>query len=214
MHSSRRLAWILLSVGVIASVVALFGPAERWGGVDIGATGAAVFVGALLSGIGLFSTQAEAVFPEDMSVAERRAWVGLVFIGIILLSFVRHLSVLWADGIVPVSPDRFLDRNFVQRLFVMIVIWSVISHLIGRSAGGIEKDERDLRLRHGADRVGDWAFTLIVIGCIGVLASVPAIFLEWWLEPIVLANVLIGLLIVKSFVEHVALTIVYRVGRA
>jgi hypothetical protein len=95
---------------------------------------------------------------------------------------------------------------------VLIVAWSVISHLIGRRSGGVETDERDLRARHRANRVGDWAFTLIVIGCITVLASVSASSLEWLLAPIVLANVLIGLLIVKSFVEHVALAYTYRAG--
>jgi hypothetical protein len=214
MHSSRRLAWVLLSFGVLTAIAALFGPAERWGGIDIGAIGASFFVAALLCGVWLFAARGETVFPDDMSIAERRAWVGFVFIGVILLGFSRHLWTLWASEIVPVTHDPFVGRGFVQRLVLLVIVWSVISHQIGRSAGGIEADERDLRLRHRADRVGDWAFTLIVIGCIAVLASVPAIFLEWWLEPMVLANVLIGLLIVKSFVEHVALTASYRVGRA
>jgi len=214
MHSSRRLAWILLSLGVVAAIAALFGPTERWGGIDIGATGASLFAGAMLCGIWLFVARGETVFPDDMSIAERRAWVGFLFIGIILLSFSRHLWMLWANEIAPVSHDQFVGRHFIQRLILLIIVWSVISHLIGRSSGGIEVDERDLRLRHRADRVGDWAFTLIVIGCIAVLASVPATLLAWWLDPIVLANVLIGLLIVKSFVEHAALTTSYRVGRA
>jgi hypothetical protein len=38
--------------------------------------------------------------------------------------------------------------------------------------------------------------------------------LTWWLSPIVLANVLIGLLIAKTLVEHLALTLQYRAGRA
>ncbi len=214
MHSSRRLAWVLLSVGVIAAFAALFGPAERWGGFDIGAMGASLFVGAMLCGVWLFAARGETVFRDDMSIAERRAWVGFVFIGIILLSFSRHLWMLWANEIVPVTHDQFFGRRFIQRLALLVIVWSVIAHLIGRSAGSIQADERDLRLRHRADRVGDWAFTLIVIGCIAMLAYVPPTFLEWWLEPIVLANVLIGLLIVKSFVEHVALTASYRVGRA
>lgn len=214
MNSSRRLAWALLSFGIVAAIAALFSPAERWGGIDIGAMGASLFVGAMLCGIWLFVARGETVFPDDMSIAERRAWVGFVFIGIILLSFSRHLWMLWANEIVPATHDQFAGPRFIQRLVLLVIVWSVISHLIGRSAGGIEADERDLRLRHRADRVGDGAFTLIVIGCIAALAFLPATQLDWWLEPIVLANVLIGLLIVKSFVEHVALTTSYRIGRA
>jgi hypothetical protein len=180
--------------------------------VDIGATGVSLFVGALGVMIWLFATRGDTVFPEDMSIAERRAWVGLFFIGAVLLSFSRHLWALWAHDIVPEGPAEFLRHEFVHRLVVLIVVWSVISHLISRAAGGVEADERDLRVRHRADRVGDWAFTLIVIAGIAVLASVPASSLEWWLAPIVLANVLVGLLIVKSFVEHVALAYTYRAG--
>ncbi len=93
---------------------------------------------------------------------------------------------------------------------LLAIAWGVLAHLIGRRDGGIETDERDLQLRHRADRAGDWAFTLIVIGGIVVLASVPRELLGWWLAPIVLANVLIGLLITKSLVEHVVLAFSYR----
>jgi hypothetical protein len=204
--------WIVVGVSAIAALAALFGPAEPWAGVDVGATGVSLFVGALGAMIWLFATRGDTVFPDDMSVAERRAWIGLFFVGAVLLSFSRHLWTLWAHEIVPAGPAEFLGYKFVHRLIVLIVVWAVISHLIGRAAGGIETDERDLRVRHRADRVGDWAFTLIVIACVTVLASVPASFLGWWLAPIVLANVLVGLLIVKSFVEHVALAYTYRAG--
>ena len=71
-----------------------------------------------------------------------------------------------------------------------------------------------LRLRHRADRAGDWAFTLIVITGICVLALIQAPLHAWWLSPMVLANLLIGLLIAKSLVEHVALAFAYRAGHA
>jgi multisubunit Na+/H+ antiporter MnhG subunit len=212
MDSTKSILWIVVAVGGIAAVAALFGPAEGWGGVDIGATGASLFVGVLGVLIWLFATRGAALFPDDMSIAERRAWSGLFFVGVVLLSFSRHLWTLWSHEIVPTEPAEFLSYKFVRQLLVLIIVWSVISHLIGRAAGGIETDERDLRLRHRADRVGDWTFTLIVIACISVLASAPASSLDWWLAPIVLANVLIGLLVVKSFVEHVALAYTYRVG--
>lgn len=159
MGLSKRFAWGLLALGLAAAIAATFGPSTRWLGVDIGATGAALFMIVMGAAIWMFAVRGDTIFPDDMSVAERRAWVGLVFIGIILLSFARHLSVMSASEIVPDFSDRFFGRHFVQRLIAMIIVWSVIAHLIGRTAGGVEKDERDLRLRHRADRVGDWAFT-------------------------------------------------------
>jgi hypothetical protein len=214
MRSARIQTVIVVFIGVLAALAALFGPAERWLGVDVGATGAAIFVLSAGAAIWLFALHGAEIFPDDMSVAERRAWVGLVFLAVILLSFARHW---WAISAQAFAPDRLgglFAHAFVQRLLTLIVVWSVISHLIGRGTGTVQSDERDLRLRQRADRGGDWALTLIVIGCICVLVSVPMSLLEWWLTPIVLANVLIGMLIAKSFVEHLVLTYAYRAGRA
>jgi hypothetical protein len=214
MHSSQRLGAILLIGGVLAGSAALFGPDERVWGVDVGATGALLFAVVLGGAIWLFSVRGATVFPEEMSVAERRAWIGLVFVGFVLFVLARHLWMLWEHELVPRSPHDFFGRQFVQQLIVPLIVWGILSHLIGRAAGGVEEDERDLRLRRRADRAGDWTLTLIVIACISVLASVPAIHLEWWLAPIVLANVLIGLLIAKSLVEHIVLAAAYRFARA
>jgi hypothetical protein len=210
MGSSGRQATILLVMGGLAALAALFGPDAAWGRVDLGAVGAALFMLTLGMAIWLFAARGEAVFPEDMSVAERRTWVGLAFISIVLLSFARHLWSLSLHDSAPQGPDSLFARHFVERLVPLIVAWSVISHLIGRRSGGIEIDERDLRLRHRADRASDWAFTLIVVAGIVVLAWAPPDWLAWWLAPIVLANLLIGLLIARSLFEHLVLAISYR----
>ncbi len=216
MQSAGRLALILLVLGSASAFAALFGPAQAWGGVDLGATGASVFMLSLLAAIALFAVRGDQVFPEHMSIAERRAWVGLVFTAIILVTFARELYVLSRHAAVPEGVNDLFARRFIERYVVVAIVWAVISHLIGRREGGPESDERDLRLRHRADRAGDWALTLIVINAIIVLASAPRELLGWWLAPIVLANVLIGLLITKSLVEHVVLALSYRsfAGRA
>jgi hypothetical protein len=214
MGSAQRQAWVFLGVVVLGALATLFGPSERWGGVDIGATGPTVFLLGMGGLLWLFANRGEQVFPEHMSVAEKRAWVGLVFIAVILASFARHIWALSVRGVVPEYIHGFFAHQFISRLVVLIIAWSVISHLIGRREGSVEADERDLRLRHRADRAGDWALTLIVIAGICVLASAPAQRLAWWLAPVVLANLLIGLLIAKSLVEHVALALAYRTARA
>ena len=213
MGSSGR-AITLLVLGGLAALASLFSPAAVWGRVDVGALAGFLFMLILGFSIWLFAARGERVFPEVMSVAERRAWVGLVFTTIVLLSFARHFWAMSTHGQAPQTPDALFARHFVERLMPLIIAWAVISHLIGSRAGGVEIDERDLRLRHRADRVSDWAFTLIVIACIVVLALLPAELLAWWLAPIVLANLLIGLLIARSLVGHVALTLAYRLGQA
>lgn len=210
MSSTVRLPLLLLSAGVLAALAALFGPAETWRGMDVGAIGGALFMLVLIASVAMFAVRGEAVFPEEMSVTERRAWVGLAFTTLVLLSFARHLWAMAAHDVAPQRPDGLFARHFIERLIPLIIAWSLISHLIGRRAGGVEIDERDLRLRHRADRVSDWAFTLIVVACILVLAWVPAEFLEWWLAPIVLANLFTGLLIARSLLAHLVLAFSYR----
>jgi len=213
MWSVRRQVAALLVVGVVAGFAALFGPAARWGGVDIGATGSALFVLALLAAIALLARRANEVFPDDSSVAERRSWIGILFVGFVLLSFLRFM---WALSHQP-EPPRTLDdvyaKHFLQHLFVLIVAWQVMSYLIGRHAGVVQLDERDLRLQHSAARAGDLALTVIIIGCVCMLALTPASMLTWWLAPIVLANLLIGLLIARSLVEHLVLAFAYFAAR-
>src|SRR5262252_3817488 len=101
MRSAQRLAWVLLIVGGVAAVAGILGPSERWGGVDPGATGAAIFMVCLVAGIALFATQGDQVFPEHMSVSERRAWVGLAFMAIILASYFHEMWVLSVRGDLP-----------------------------------------------------------------------------------------------------------------
>jgi hypothetical protein len=214
MGSAQRQAWLFVTVAITGALATFFGPSERWGGIDIGATGPVLFLLGAGALIWLFSAQAGRVFPEHMSLAERRAWVGLVFIAVIVVSFARQLWVLSLHSTQPEYLYGLFAHQFIHQLLVLIIVWTVISHVIGRGMDGVEADERDLRLQHRADRVGDLAFTLIVIAGILVLAFVPERRLAWWLSPVVLANLLIGLLITKSLVDHVALALAYRAGRA
>jgi hypothetical protein len=210
MPSARRLAWILTLIASFSAVAAVFGPAEAWGGVDLGATGASLLVLTLGGALWLFATRADEVFPDHMSLAERRAWVGLAFSVLVVAIFARHL---WAMSLQDVPPETFRDpvgRHFVQQILPLVICWGVIAHLLGRQARGVEVDERDLRLLDRAHRAGDSALMLIVIAGVVVLAFVPRALLGWWLAPIALAHVLIGVIIAKAFVEQVALAFAYR----
>jgi hypothetical protein len=213
MWSARRQAAVLLIIGVITGVAALFGPAERWGVVDPGATGAALFCLTLIAAIVLFANRADQIFPEDSSVAERRAWIGILFVILVLLSFLRFMWALAHQPAPPQTLDDLYAKHFLQHLFSLLIAWKVLSYLIGRRAGAIQLDERDLRLEHSAIRAGDVALTAIIIAFVCALAFVPAPLLTWWLLPVVLANLLIGLLIARTLVEHLVLTFAYLAAR-
>ena len=83
MLSISRLAWLLLVLGLVGAVAGLFGPHERVWGVDLGATGTVVFGFTLWTGAWLFARYPDAIFPPEWSIAERRAWAGLLFLTLV-----------------------------------------------------------------------------------------------------------------------------------
>jgi hypothetical protein len=213
MWTVRRLWRALIALAFTACVASLFGPAAPWWGVDIGAVGSNVFHLAVIASTVVAAMRPREIFPEEMAIAECRAWVGCVFTAMILLGFAKYLAMLAHLEAVPTNFHDLPFRHFQVLLVTLFIAWGVTSGVLAHGAGAIESDERDLRLRHAADRDGDWALTFIVIGCVVLLMAVPAQRLDWWLEPIILANVLIGVLVVKVQVESVALVTRYAQTR-
>jgi hypothetical protein len=209
-----RLAWAVLALTFIGALGSLFGPQERWWGLDIGSLGATVFGFMLWIGAGLFAAYPERIFSPGWSLAERRAWTGLFFVVLILLGYLRFM---WALGQLPEIPDTLHDLpadNFLWNLAVLLIAWAVVSSALrGRDSGMIEADERDLRLRSAADRAGDWAMTIQIVWCVGLLIGQPAERLSWWLAPMIAANLLVGVLIAKTLVEHAYLVARYAWDR-
>ena len=174
MWTVRRQWQVLIALGLVACVANLFGPAERWWGVDIGATGAAVFYLCLVALLGLMALKGSDAFPETWSLAERRAWVGMGFSALI---FGATAKFLWASSHREIVPTRLFEvpaRDLVSFVIVMAIAWGMAGHVLGRGAGPVEHDERDLRMRFQADRIGDWALRLTVVGSVLLLTTVPA----------------------------------------
>lgn len=214
MLSISRLAWMLLVVGLVGALAGLFGPHERVWGVDWGATGTVVFGFTLWIGALLFARHPDSIFPPEWSIAERRAWAGLLFLTLVLMNFVRFMVAISHLDSPPVTIGELPSQHFMWNLFVLLIAWAVVaSALRGPQKDVVELDERDLRMQRFADRAGDWALTLVVIAVVLVLAFAPAERLAWWLMPLVAANVLIGVLIGRSFVEHAFLVARYALER-
>jgi hypothetical protein len=182
-------------------------------GVDLGATGAAVFHLCLAGLLVFMALKGSEVFPETWSLAECRGWVGMGFTALILAAMAKFLWSLSHLDVVPTRLYELPARNLVSFIVVMAIAWGVAAGVLGRRAGAVAHDERDLRLRFHADRAGDWALSLTVVASVLLLTNVPAASLAWWLQPLVLANVLIAVLIAKLLVEHVALVALYARAR-
>jgi hypothetical protein len=214
MRSVSRVRWVLLLVALGGAVASLIGPRERMWGIDIGSLGTVTFGAALWVGAWVFARHPEKFFSAEWALAERRSWVGLVFLALIAASFVRFLWALAQRGAPPGHLSEFPTDYFMWNLFVLLVSWVIVSSTIrGRDPEIVERDERDLRFQYAADRAGDYTLSAIVIGCVILLVTMPAARLDWWLAPLVAANVLIGLLMLKSLAEHVYLVMRYATER-
>jgi len=213
MWTVRRQWQVLLALALVACVANLFGPAERWWGVDVGATGAAVFYLCLLALLVQMARKGSEVFPETWSLTERRAWVGMGFSALIVGATGKFLWTFSHLEVVPTRLSEVPARGLVNFIIVMAIAWGMAAHAVGRGTGPVEIDERDLRLRFQADRVGDWALCFVVVAGVLLLCTVAASSLAWWLQPLVLANVLIAVLIAKMLIEHAALVALYARAR-
>lgn len=212
MRSVRPLWQVMISVCLAGCLAMLFGPADRAWVVDVGATGAGVFHLTLVVLMVLIGWRPHEVFPEEWSIAEIRAWVGLVFAMLILLGFGKFLLTLAAMDPVPQSIRALPASHFISLLGTLL-FFSVLANLLLSRRGGVPLDERDLRMRHGAEQAGDLALVMAVVWCVAWLVATPRALLAWWVEPLVLANLLIGLLIFKIFVEQMVLVVRYAFAR-
>jgi len=214
MLSISRLAWLLLVLALVGAVAGLFGPHERVRGVDLGATGTAMFAFTLWTGAWLFARHPDAIFPAEWSIAERRAWAGLLFLTLIFLSFARFMQTLANLDSVPVAIAELPSRHFMWNLFVLLIAWAIVAKALrGPEKDVVELDERDLRTRRSAARAGNAAFIFVVVVIVLMLAYLPAEHLAWWLSPLIAAHALIGLLIGRSLVEHAFLVACYALER-
>ncbi len=204
-----RMAKGLLVLTLAGALASLFGPGERWWGIDIGSSGTVVFGFALWSGAWLFSKHQNDIFSESWSIAERRAWAALLFVGLIFFNFLRYM---WALSLrdPPTSLGDVPATHFMWNLFVLLIAWAVVGKTIGgQDAGAVEFDERDQRIARAAHRAADWTLTIIAIVGIGLLVVLPAQRLSWWLAPLIAAHLMLGVLICKSLAEHLWLVMSY-----
>jgi len=213
MWSAARLWQVLVVMAAMAALATLFGPADRWWGVDIGATGASLFFLSVAGLITLLALRANEVFPEDWSLTERRSWVGLLVTALILVTFAKFIWVLAQVDPVPTRIGDLPGRQLYNLVVTMVIAWAICAHLLARGAGPVVEDERDLRLRIAADGAGDLALSLAIVGCVVLLATLPPTHLAWWLNPLVLGNVLIALLIARSLIENLAMVTLYARAR-
>ncbi len=213
MTSLQRRSWLLLCLAALGASGMFLGP-DGWRGIDIGPVGAAVLYVALWLFALHLSKHSEAAFPVDAPLAERQAWVSVVFVTLIYFHWLNFVSALPNLGAQADQISNPASRQFAIKLGMLIFGWIVISRIV--RAGNrepVELDERDLRIQRAASRAGSGIMSVAIIGLISALAVQPEV-LSPWLRPLIVANVLVGLLIANTLTENVYTVIRYRRGFA
>jgi hypothetical protein len=213
MTTLQRRSGLLLFVAALGAAGMFLGP-DGWQGIDIGPVGAAVLYAALVLLAIHVTRNPDDAFPEDAPPAERQAWVAVVFLLLVMihcLIFVVGMPMLGA-GADEISHPA--SRRFASKVIALMIAWAIIAGVLRRkTADGVELDERDLRIHRSASRVGSGLTALLIVISIVALAT-QAEFLMPWLRPLIIANALLGLLILSTLAENVSVILHYRRAKA
>jgi hypothetical protein len=209
MNTAYRRSWMLLSLAALGAAGMFLGP-DGWLGIDVGMVGSAVLYAALWLFAIHLSKHSEAAFPTDAPLAERQAWVSMVFITLIYFHWLNFVSALPGLGAQADQIANPASRHFAVNLAILIVGWIVVSAIVRtKNSEPVALDERDLRIQRAAGRAGSALVSVLIIGLISALVVLPE-RLDPWLRPLIAANVLVGLLIANTLTENVYAVIRYR----
>src|SRR5690349_17594435 len=208
MAGLQRRTQILLSLAALGAAGMGFGP-DGWFGIDIGSVGAAAFHAAIRLCGSTLSRSSAGIFPDDAPPAERQAWVALAFVLLISIHFVSFLAALLTLGSESDQLSNPASRRFGINLGMLVFAWIVVGGIVrARNTERIESDERDLRIQHSAQRAAGGAMSVIIIGLVALLATFPG-HAQAWMRPLIVGNLLLGLLIARALTENVYLVARY-----
>jgi hypothetical protein len=213
MTALHRRKWWLLSLAALGAAGMFLGP-DGWLGIDVGPVGSAVLYAALWLFVIHLSRHSDAVFPADAPLAERQAWVATGFVGLIALHYLNFLFALTSLGAEVDQISNSASRPFGVNLGMLIFGWIVVAGVVrSQNPDPVELDERDLRIQHAAGRAASGLMVMLMLGLVALLAIAPQVF-EAWTRPLIVANLLIGLLIAKTLTENVFAVVRYWRGHA
>jgi hypothetical protein len=205
----QRRVQVLLALAALGAAGMFLG-GEGGLGIDFGPVGATVLYAALWLFVFHLARYAGQVFPEEWAPAEKQAWVALVFVALVSFNMINLLAALPDLGAAADELRNSATRPLWANLGILMVGWIVIAGILRKQdAGGVERDERDLRIAHQAARIADGVMMLFIICLVVALVALPEQS-RTWLRPLIAANVLIALLIARTLVENIYTVLRYR----
>ena len=208
MTTVHRRSWLLLCLAALGAAGMFLGP-DGWLGIDIGPIGSAVLCAALWLLLIHLSKHSEEAFPRRR--ASGRA-PGLGCRGVRLADCASLAELRHRPSRACVEVDQISNsasRPFGIDLGMLIVGWIVVASVLrSGNRDAVELDERDLRIQRAASRAGSGLMALLIVALISALVTQPEL-LAPWLRPLIVANVLVGLLIASTLTENVYTVVRY-----
>jgi hypothetical protein len=208
MAALQRRTQILIALAALGAAGMFLGP-DGWLGIDIGRVGAAVLYATIWLFVVHLSRSPEGIFPEQASPAERQGWVALAFVSLIACHFLNFIAALPSLGVAADYISNPASRRFGINLGLLLVAWIVVGGILRAQNGeGVEADERDLRIQHSAQRTAGGLLSALIIAFVALLAIFPE-QAQQWMRPLIVGNLLLGLLIARTLTESIYLVARY-----
>lgn len=211
-NHSRVARLLLLGAGIVAALSAWllhFAP-EVLLGVEADQFGFALIWPVVLLGLAGLSLLPVGSIVPAVTLGEKRAWISLAVVG---LAGAYLFATLQAEGWQIDPRGRTLSRVVSHVVLLWVVASILLRVLRRREAGTAVEDERDAAIRQRAARVGHTALVGLVAAFAVILGFGLVDWAPWHARP-VLAQTLIGLLMLSEAVRHAAEIRLYRQDRA
>ena len=133
------------------------------GGFPLGWAGMVVFVAATWYAVAALHRLPHSDAEAEVAPGEWQAWIGLAFVGAVLVAMIASQHLFAAPVPIGRNPDAVAAGRRIGTLFVA---WLVLSRVLAqRWSGRVVSDERDARIELVA---GQWARTTTVVVVIGI----------------------------------------------
>lgn len=175
-------------------------------GVSLGFVGVWLVVAAAWLMVDAAHRNARTEAELAVSPGEWQAWIGAVFLAVLLAQMALHADAF--AGHVPIQ-DSPAANIAGRRLATVFVAWLVLLHVLKRRwEGRVLSDERDRRIAEVSASWGRSAIIAVVVGMAVMLGFSPTARLQQISYPM-LAQMLMAALVLGAWFDHAVAAILY-----
>jgi uncharacterized membrane protein len=200
---TKLIVWLAAS-GI--GLALFFGGEYRAIPFPVGWLGTCLFVAAVWLCVGLIHRIPHSDEEAQIAPGEWQAWVGIAFVGAVLIATIVKMHVFLPEVPIGHNPDASATGRSIGTLFVA---WLVLVHVLKkRWTGTVLEDERDVRIQLVAGQAARTVTAVCVIGIAVLLGFSDTARLREFSYPYI-AQLLMQGLLWGALVEQLAKAILY-----